>query len=59
MKHNCNVISKPSQKVRENGVCVTVLKLFAASFSPVTSTTGGISLQNFLTYIFNPFATLV
>ena len=29
------------------------------SFSPVTSTNVGISLQNFLTFSFNPFATLV
>ena len=30
-----------------------------ASFSPVTSTTVGISPQNFLTFSFDPFATLV
>ena len=29
------------------------------SFSPVTSTNVGISAQNFLTFSFNPFATLV
>ena len=29
------------------------------SFSPVTSTSVGINLQNFLTFSFNPFATLV
>ena len=29
------------------------------SFSPVTSTNVGISPQNFLTFSFNPFATLV
>ena len=29
------------------------------SFSPVTSTNVGISLQNFLTFNFNTFATLV
>ena len=29
------------------------------SFSPVTSTNLGLSLQNFLTFSFNPFATLV
>ena len=29
------------------------------SFSPVTSANVGISLQNFLTFSFNPFATLV
>ena len=32
---------------------------FSPSFSPVTSTNVGISPQNFLTFIFNPFATLV
>ena len=34
-------------------------KAAATSFSPVTSTNVGISLQNFLTFSFNPFATLV
>ena len=29
------------------------------SFSPVTSTKVGISPQNFLTFSFNPFSTLV
>ena len=29
------------------------------SFSPATSTNVGFGLQNFLTFIFNPFATLV
>ena len=29
------------------------------SFCPVTSTNVGIGPQNFLTFIFNPFATLV
>ena len=29
------------------------------SFSPVTSTNIGLSPQNFLTFSFNPFATLV
>ena len=29
------------------------------SFSPVTSTNVGLSTQNFLTFSFNPFATLV
>ena len=29
------------------------------SFSPVTSTNVGFGSQNFLTFIFNPFATLV
>ena len=29
------------------------------SFSPATSTNVGISLRNFLTFNFNPFATLV
>ena len=29
------------------------------SFSPVTSTTAGFGPQNFLTFSFNPFATLV
>ena len=29
------------------------------SFSPVTSTNIGLSSQNFLTFSFNPFATLV
>ena len=31
----------------------------STSFSPVTSTNVGTSLQNFLTFSFNPFATLV
>ena len=31
----------------------------ATSFSPVTSTNVGISLQNLLTFSFNPFAALV
>ena len=31
----------------------------STSFSPVTSANVGISLQNFLTFSFNPFATLV
>ena len=30
-----------------------------SSFSPVTSTNVGLSPQNFLTFSFNPFATLV
>ena len=29
------------------------------NFSPVTTTNVGISLQNFLTFSFNPFATMV
>ena len=31
----------------------------STSFSPVTSTNVGISPQNFLTFSFNPFSTLV
>ena len=34
-------------------------KGFPTSFSPVTSTNVGISPQNFQTFSFNPFATLV
>ena len=32
---------------------------YATSFSPVTSTNVGFGPQNFLTFSFNPFATLV
>ena len=34
-------------------------KALLTSFSPVTSTSVGISPQNVLAFIFNPFATLV
>ena len=34
-------------------------KALPTSFSPVTFTNVGISPQNFLTFSFNPFATLV
>ena len=49
------VIAKIVNPIQDRGVKKAPLQVF----SPVTCTNVGISQQNFPTYIFDPFATLV
>ena len=63
----CNFIKKGLQQKYFHVSITKFLTLFKmgeakrppTSFSPVTSTNVGVNLQDFLTFSFNPFATLV
>ena len=53
---SCEINNQNVNPIQEGG---GGKKANPTNFSPVTSTNVGISPQNFLTFSFNPFATLV
>ena len=57
--HACPVFMLLSLNPIQDGRREGEQKAPSTSFPPVTSTNVGISSQNFLTFSFNPFSTLV
>ena len=58
-KNKISNITQPLNPIQDRQEGGEGRKAPPTSFSPVTFTNLGITLQNFLTFCFNPFATLV